>query len=100
MTKDPKFLSRLGKCYVLSGRHVLSNLDCNLVHGTIRRSGTVKELEHAWVEKGDSVIDPVLDKEMSKEMYYAIMNAKPDKIYSSEEMMKRMVKAKHWGKWD
>ena len=94
---------RLGQCYVLSGRYVLNNSNAILVHGTIngiRFTGKDFDNLHAWVEEGDEVFDPVLDKRFPKDMYYEVMNAKSHKKYDQEKMMVIMLREGHWGPWE
>jgi len=96
---DPK---KLGQCFVLSGRYVLDSTDADvrLVHGTITRKHDGYTMDHAWVEKGDNVIDPVLEWDLPKDAYYGMLDAKPKKVYDKDEMIKAMMKVKHWGPWE
>lgn len=102
---ESTFQSRLGQCYVLSGRYIFNHPDEGLllVHGTINgRRWTGKDLNnpHAWIEDGEEVFDPVLDKKMPKEMYYELMNAVPDHKYTFKQVCKITAKNKHWGPWE
>ncbi len=99
---------RLGECYILSGRYVMSNPDSVLIHGSVNGNN------HAWVEMTKNipdnttgneyslatVFDPVLGEEYPKEYYYKQLNAQVIKQYSSGEVMKTMMRYNHWGPWD
>ena len=81
---------RLGDCYRLSGRYVLDNKNGILIHGTIngqRWTGQDLDNPHAWVEYDGKVFDPVWDQEFPQEVYYGIMQAKPQHRYNWEEMI-------------
>lgn len=100
---------RLGQCYVLSGRYVLSNPNAELIHGTVTNRipnmmknvmEETKTLEHAWVEYDNIVFDSVLGQEYQKEVYYAIFEAKVIKRYNHEEVCKTMLRDSHWGPWN
>lgn len=106
--KKSQMEDRLGECYILSGRYVMSNPDSVLIHGSVNGNN------HAWVEMTKNipdnttgneyslatVFDPVLGEEYPKEYYYKQLNAQVIKQYSSGEVMKTMMRYNHWGPWD
>jgi hypothetical protein len=106
--KKAQLEDRLGQCYVLSGRYVMSHPEAVLIHGSVNGNN------HAWVETSKSipdettgqeyqieiVFDPVLEVEYPKEYYYKKLNALVAKQYSQEEVMKTMMQYNHWGPWD
>lgn len=101
---ESTFKSRLGQCYVLSGRYVFNHPEENLllVHGTINgRNWTGKDFDnpHAWVEDDDEVYDPVWEKRFPKEVYYQLMNAKAHHKYTFKQVCQITSKKKHWGPW-
>lgn len=103
---------RLGKCYQLTGGHILCYPHCRLVHGTLTNilgAPGLKKIDHAWIEYEDEnqsgyeharVFDPVMDKDYTKIVYYALCKAQPQKIYSGEDAIRLMDKYKHYGPWD
>ena len=99
--KKEKISSRLERCYELSGRYMYSYADSILVHGhLINPFGKgLKEINHAWIEDGNEVFDPVMDMSWPKEVYESLFKAKVDKKYSSDEMLKKINETGHWGPW-
>jgi 8-oxo-dGTP pyrophosphatase MutT (NUDIX family) len=93
---------RVGKCYELSGRYVLEHPKAILVHGRLinpfKRGLT--ELDHAWVEVGDEIFDPVMDIIWPKNVYEDFFHAKPNKKYSFIEVVKIVDRAENWGPWE
>ena len=74
---------RLGLCYELSGRYVSTHPNSILVHGRLVnpfKQGHV-ELDHAWIENGNEILDPVMDKIWSKDVYESLFNVKIYKKY-------------------
>ena len=101
--------SRLGKCYVLSGRYVMDNPEWDLVHGTItQQNGSGKTIKHAWAEKVETVdrykirwvFDPVWGNKMPWDAYVKFVGAEEEKRYTSGEMIEIILKQKNWGPWD
>ena len=93
---------RLGRCYELSGRHVSGHRSATLIHGKLVNPFAQghAELEHAWVEDGDEVYDPVMDKTWPKDAYYGLFKATAHKRYSGSEVLQQSLKHQHWGPWD
>jgi len=99
------YSDRLGKCYELSGRYMMNQADENdvLVHGTITAQfGDIrgKVNNHAWVDKGGEIWEPVGNKIWSKEVYNVIFGPKEIRRYSRDEALKIMLKTGHFGPWD
>ena len=93
---------RLGLCYKLSGRYVSQHQDAILVHGRLTNPFAVghPELDHAWVEEGDEILDPVMDKRWPKEVYESLFKTKVYKKYTFREVIQIINKNEHWGPWD
>lgn len=89
----------LGKCYQLSWRWVTSHRDYKLVHGYISKQGSDICIDHAWVEKGNEVYDPVMEKEFPKAVYYTLFQAETAKVYSSSEASNMGAKTGVYGPW-
>lgn len=94
--------SRVGKCYELAGQYVSDHPDSVLVHGKLINPSSkgLSEIEHAWVEEGDEVFDPVLDKRFPKNIYNSLFKTEEHKRYSFEEVLKMTLTHKDWGPWD
>ena len=92
---------RIGKCYELAGRYVTSNPNSILVHGKLINPYTrgFKELDHAWVEDGGDILDPVMDIKMPKEAYESWFKVKPYKKYTHTEVLKLTLETGNWGPW-
>ena len=98
---EDTFKERLGRCYELCGRYIMHHLDDNikLVHGTItNKLGDGKTIDHAWIEKGDDILDLISDKRYSKEVYNALFDYKVINIYNPRDALKLMC-TQHYGPW-
>jgi len=93
---------RLGLCYELSGRYVSNHTNAILVHGRLTNpfGKGHTELDHGWVEEGNEIFDPVMDKVWPKEVYESLFKTKVYKKYSFEEVLKMILRHKNWGPWD
>lgn len=99
-SKEPN--PRLGLCYELSGRYVSGHPDAVLVHGRLTNPFAAghPELDHAWVEEGNEILDPVMDKRWPKEAYEGLFKVKVYKKYTFREVIQIINKHEHWGPWD
>lgn len=91
---------RLGRCYELSGRYVMNNVDTNLVHGTIQGAGKPR-ISHAWVilSNGDR-FDPVTEISLPKDAFDRFYNSTEDVVYGQDEVFRMLAKNRHWGPWE
>ena len=90
---------RLGRCYELSYQFATSNSGYELVHGYIINQDGSRVIDHAWTEKDDTVYDPVMDQELPKPVYYAMLNAEETKRYSGMAAMKKGLETGVYGPW-
>jgi hypothetical protein len=94
---------REGNCYEISSLFVLSN-DCwLLVHATLYpRSGPFanRAYQHAFVESGDWVYDPIFDTGYPRDMYYAYHRVSEARRYNAEEMKRMLLKTENYGPWN
>ena len=93
---------RLGECYVLSAKYVQIHPKSILVHGKLINpfnKGNYKKLDHAWVEIGDQIFDPVMDHTYPKPVYENLFKVKIYKKYSQKEVFDMILKRKTWGPW-
>lgn len=108
-TRLQLFEGKKGNCYEAAGRYIMNSKDDGLmlVHGEVEGQGEIDGVRfgHAWLEKGDKVIDVSNGKqlEIPKFVYYQLGNI--DKInnlkkYNHTDSLKNMVRYKHWGPWD
>lgn len=96
---------RLGKCYELSGRYVSRHPDSVLVHGRLNNPHVdnkkyMDQVDHSWVEENDEIYDPVTDARWTKDDFERIYKPVVYKKYSYIEVLKCMMRYKHWGPWD
>ena len=93
---------RLGLCYALSGKYVSSHPKATLVHGQLINpfGKGYKVLDHGWVEEGDEVFDPVMDKRWPKAAYYGLFQAKVFNTYTFSDVNRITSECGHWGPWD
>jgi hypothetical protein len=115
---EGKLNDRLGRCFELSTKYVMSHPDWNLINAVIsdKRFGSDNTLAHAWCEKGEMAYDPVLDKEWPIQVMYSLYgvvdykyNPYKKKVgvpetlkvtYTSAEMYKLVTKFGTYGPWD
>jgi hypothetical protein len=97
--EEKAFKERLGLCYELAYKFIKNHPEAKLIHGSIRGSGEEKRIRHAWVEVGDKIFDPVMNKMVPKWLYEEQFNAQPEKIYTHEEALISLVKNRHYGPW-
>ena len=92
---------RLRRCYELSGRYVSGHPEAILVHGELTDPFGVgqKTLKHAWVEMGDEIFDPVMDKVWPKAVYESLFKTKEEKRYTFQEVLKITLQTGNWGPW-
>ncbi len=97
--KDKSLRSRLGQCYVLSGRYVSSHPGSTLVHGSIEGMGNPR-IGHAWVELEDGqIFDPIVNQTFDPYVYNAFFKAIIDNKYTFSDTLKITVSTGHWGPW-
>lgn len=72
--------------------------DSVIVHGKVTNH-TKNVIDHAWIEMGNSVIDPTVGVKMDKIEYYAITKAEADSKYSSEQALINAIRSKNGGPW-
>ncbi len=96
-----------GDCYQAAGRLMTKLRDGHtLVHGMVNGQGALegKRFGHAWVETNDTVLDHSNGRELEipKDLYYAIggVRKEDNKYYDTDESLKWILKAKHWGPWE
>ena len=99
-----------GDCYEAAGEYMMRFLfgggeDILLVHGEVTGQGPLEGLKygHAWVEKGDTVIDLSNGRNlrMPKALYYQLgrIGSNVHK-YTMAEFRRKVSRHKHWGPWD
>ena len=78
--------------------------DILLCHGLVTGQGAIKGIvyNHAWIEKGNKVIDETVNLTIDKRVYYAIGNIKEKNVfrYTFDEMAKKVTKFKTYGPWE
>ena len=102
LSESKKPNSRLGLCYELSGRYVSGHPESILVHGKITNpfAKGLPEVEHAWIEIGNEILDPVMDLTWPKNIYEDFFKAKIYKKYSFMDTIKITDKTGNWGPWE
>lgn len=94
--------NRVGRCYELSAHYVCAHTDAVLIHGRLLNPWKrgLKELDHAWIEIGKDIFDPVMNLTLPKETYIGVYEAKEFKRYTHMETLVMTMKAKNWGPWE
>lgn len=90
---------RLGQCYQLAYQNVTSNRDSELIHGYITDKFTGRTIDHAWVETGGQIYDPVLDWTVDKVVYFGLFNAEEGQRYTAQEAMTAASHEGTYGPW-
>jgi len=112
LAKDgyPADLPRNGDCYEAAGKLLMDSNwfsdfnDLILVHADITPiMGALVGIthDHAWIEKGDTVLDHSNNRkiEMPKDVYYSLGRPKNIKKYTYKEMARQVTDFGHWGPW-
>ena len=100
-----------GDCFKVAGRAIIEDESLKLVHAFVYGQGPMKgrRFEHAWNEKGNTVIDNSNGQKtvMNKKQYYklaGVVKKAPQGVayrsYTSTEGLVNMLKEHHWGPWD
>ena len=97
-----------GDCFKVAGRAIIEDESLKLVHAFVYGQGPMKgrRFEHAWNEKGNTVIDNSNGQKtvMNKKQYYklagVVKKAGAYASYNHEEALVNMLKEYHWGPWD
>jgi len=91
----------LGECFKLSGKG--QGPDCKLVHAYVTSSNG-RRFPHAWIEKGNNVIDFTTNVATPKNEFYKLakVTERPGQyaIYDKEQALKKSVRSGNWGPWD
>lgn len=96
---DLAFDDRLGYCYELAGRYVLSNPGSRLVHGSIQGFGHPR-IGHAWaIDADNEVFEPTSGKWYPPDEFEEGFNPEVARVYDDTEARVEMLKAQHWGPW-
>ena len=112
--KDPRYAHipnkyKNGDCYKSGIDYMLGHQKGHkLCHGWVDGKGPTAgvRFSHCWVEKGDTVIDPSIDRKkpliLPKIVYYAIGNIVEDRVlkYSTKEMFDWLEKTGKAGPWE
>lgn len=93
---------RVGRCYELSGRYVSVHPNSVLVHGKLINPFVMglPEVEHAWIEIGNEIFDPVMDVNWPKKVYEDFFHTQPKKKYSHDDVNRITDKTGTWGPWE
>jgi len=96
-----------GMCFQVASQYMLQHSkdkQLRLCHGLVTGQGAIKGVVyvHAWVERGQLVIDETLNAKIPKDMYYDIgnINKKYVYTYTLDEMMKKMNEFETYGPWE
>lgn len=96
-----------GDCYQKALHYMMSKPTDNqliLCHGLVTGQGAIRGIVygHAWVEKGNKVIDETIPLEIDKGVYYAIGNIKKNNVwnYDRQQMSEKVQQFKTYGPWE
>jgi len=96
---------RCGHCYETAAKYILDHGKSGdvLVHGrpTLQRP-PYREFGHAWVERGDLVIDKETTYRGPRAFYYMLgqIDYKKNLVYTPEEVRQFVLAYNHWGPWE
>ena len=93
-----------GLCYVaaISWISAVDELDWLVVHGTVWSETVGKRIEHAWCERGETVVDlamPVGARIIDRERYYRVIKPEVSKRYTSDDALLLSIRNSHHGPW-
>ena len=94
-----------GLCYTAALRWAgeAEERDWLVVHGTVLSERVGKRIEHAWCERGETVVDlalPVGTRIVEREQYYRVVQPEVSRTYSSDDALLLAIQNKHDGPWD
>jgi hypothetical protein len=94
-----------GLCYsaAISWIGAVDELDWLVVHGTVWSEEVGKRIEHAWCERGETVVDlamPVGARIIERAAYYRVIKPEIRKTYSSDDALILSIRNGHHGLWD
>lgn len=94
-----------GDCYgaTMNWISLAEERDWIVVHGTVWSVRCGKRIDHAWCERGESVVDltmPTIARIIERGEYYRIVKAEVRKKYSAEDALVLSLKNGHQGPWD
>ena len=104
-----KFRKREGRCYELSGQHLLFDQKefkgWYLVHGVYRWPPGPPEdesidIDHAWLEDDLHVFDPVKAEYFTKQSFYKDFDVRNVRRYTLKDAAKMIRQHSHWGPWN
>lgn len=93
----------IGRCYELSAKYVIDHISsgATLVHARLTNpfGKGLKELDHAFVEIGNEIFDPVMNQKWPKEVYCDLFKVRETSRYTFDEIMSNIDQYHHWGPW-
>jgi len=95
-------VARAGRCYELACKNAMRNSGWDVAQGTLHPPlGPFQDMPyaHSWLERGNYVYDPVLNKFFDKTKYYQTFLVDEVNLYTSEQVLVKQLKWKHFGPW-
>lgn len=95
-----------GTCYEDAYQYISKNPEATLVHGLVVGQGPIEGVlyNHAWIEKGNRVIDPSLKPALTvpKELYYKLgrIDTKTVYRYDHSEFLEKVLEHETYGPWE
>lgn len=94
-----------GQCYsaAIAWIRTAKELDWNVVHGAVWSGQLEKQIEHAWCERGDVIVDLAMHPKvriMDRHTYYRTIQPEVGKVYSAEDALVLSIRNRHHGPWD
>jgi len=103
--KKRRYRNRHSRCYELSIKTMFDLADAGksdgvvLVHGRVTVVVSGRVIDHAWLEGGGEVYDPVSDTTRPIAEYLARHQAVAERRYTLREMCDTMLEHHHEGPW-
>ncbi len=89
---------RQGRCYELAAKAILDSGDeWVLIHG--EANGPGGRSDHAWLQSGDMVYDPVADREIPLAVYLTKYGGNEHRRYTKMQAAKMVSDCSVWGPW-
>ena len=96
-----------GKCYEVALQYMMAHAkdkSLRLCHGLPTGQGEIEGIvyNHAWVEKGNKVIDETIPIELPKTLYYNLGRIRERDVYryTYEEMSHKVTEFHTYGPWE
>ncbi len=93
-----------GMCYQLSLQYQMTHKNTKLCHGLATGQGAIEGIvyNHAWIERGNMVIDETIPIKVDKDFYYTMGKIKKTNVYhyTYKQMTEKVAEFGTYGPWE